>query len=504
MKRKVSQYPLPLLPKPPNVHSRHWLRDSIRQAILSGMLGPGQRLPATRELARLYHLSRGTVLTAIEDLKSEGYLSGLQGSGTFVTQLLPDTLLQSQIPTPNLQIVKADERPRLSDFGKRLRPFRYFINLAAPAFRPNLPAINLFPTTLWAQIASRRLHRASSTDLLGSEGRGYAPLRNVLAEYLRASRGVRCEPKQIVIVSGVQESIDLAARILVNPGERVMLEDPGYHVAYDVFHALGACIESVPIDESAAAPSSRQFRDAKLLYVTPGHQFPSGTTMPVKRRIEILHKARESGTLIFEDDFDSEYRYSGSPIPAMQGIDKNDLVIFAGSFNKVLFPSLRMGYIVLPEALVEPFVRAKTMINRHHSILDQAIVCDFLEQGHFGRHLRRMRKIYAERLEALTYHVEKRLAGALTLSPIEAGLQTVGWLKAGLIGEEVSVAAAARNVDVVALSRYCHKRRLAEGIQLGFAAVDENAIEKGVLGLADAIDGLSRRSPRSAAVSATE
>jgi GntR family transcriptional regulator / MocR family aminotransferase len=493
MKRSAPHYPLTLVPKAPNVPSFHWLRDSIRHAILTGMLGPGQRLPATRELAQHYRLSRGTILTAIDDLKSEGYLCGLRGSGTFVCDLLPDVLLQSMPPAAHLQIAKADERPRLSDFGKRLRPFRYFRDLTSLAFRTNLPAITLFPTTLWAQIASRRLRRASSTDLLGSEGRGYGPLRNVLAQYLRASRGVRCEADQIVIVSGVQESLDLVARLLVNPRERVLIEDPGYRGAYQVFDALGARIESVAIDESGAAPAARQFRNARLLYLTPGHQYPTGITMPLKRRVEILNKARESGTLILEDDYDSEYRYSGSPIPAMQGIDKDNLVIFTGSFNKVMFPSLRMGYIVLPPALVEPFVRARTMINRHHSIFDQAIVCDFIENGHFGRHLRRMRNIYAERLAALAYQIEKRLSGALTLSPIEAGLQTIGWLKPGLLGEQLSVAAAARNIDVVPLSNFCHKQCLAEGIQLGFAAVDEAAIEKGVLGLSAAIDDLNRR-----------
>lgn len=493
MNRQTSSYSLALLPKTRNLPSYQWLRDSIRSGILAGMLGPGQRLPATRELARHYGLSRGTVLTAIEDLKAEGYLCGVRGSGIFVSDLLPDQLLQSKEPESRQPPTKTVQLPRLSDFGKRLKPFQFFVNPSSLAFRTTLPALNLFPTTLWAQVAAQVLRRVSCSDLLGCEGRGYLPLRTVLAQYLRASRGVRCEPEQIVIVSGIQEALDLVARLLVNPGERVLIEDPGFQVAYSVFESLGARLQSVPIDKYGAAPQRQQFRNARLLYLTPGHQFPVGVTMPLRRRVEILQHARDAGTLILEDDYDSEFRYSGSPLPAMQGIDRDNRVIFTGSFNKVLFPSLRMGYIVVPPALVEPFVLAKTMITRHHSIFDQAIVYQFIEQGHFGRHLRRMRKVYADRLNALHYHVGERLSGILTLSPIEAGLQTIGWLKEGILAEDVRHAAARRKIDVVPLSRYCHKIRQDEAIQLGFAAIDEEAIRKGVMGLAAALDGLDRR-----------
>jgi GntR family transcriptional regulator/MocR family aminotransferase len=492
MNRKTFPYSLALLPRKQNVPSYQWLRDSIRSGILAGMLEPGQRLPATRELAQHYCLSRGTVLAAIDDLKAEGYLCGVRGSGTFVSNLLPDRLLQSGVRASRQPQTNTARPPRLSDFGKRLKPFQFFVNPTSLAFRTLLPALDLFPTTLWAQIAARRLRRVSSSELLGCEGRGYLPLRTVLAQYLRASRGVRCEPEQIVIVSGIQEAIDLVARLLVNPGERVLIEDPGFQVAYAVFESLGARLQSVPVDAYGAAPRPHQFRNARLLYLTPGHQFPVGVTMPLRRRVEILQHARDAGTLILEDDYDSEFRYSGNPLPAMQGIDRHDRVIFTGSFNKVLFPSLRMGYIVLPQALVEPFALAKTMITRHHSIFDQAIVFEFIEQGHFGRHLRRMRKVYAERLSALQHHVRERLSGILTLSPIEAGLQTIGWLRTGILAGDVSHAAAQRKIDVVPLSRYCHKVRMDEAVQLGFAAVDEEAIRKGVVGLAAALDGLDR------------
>jgi len=490
MNRRTTPYQLVLPPRTSSVPSSHWLREALRSGIKSGMLGAGQRMPATREIARHYGLSRGTVLTAIDDLKAEGYIRGVPGSGTFVCDLLPDELMQNRAPAILHKDAPASQFPRLSDYAMRVKPVPYFANPASLAFRTNLPALDLFPTSLWAQVASRRLRRVSTGDLLGSTTRGYEPLRQVLAQYLRAERGVACETEQIVIVSGIQEALDLVARLLLNPGDRVLLEDPGFQGAYAALEAAGASIVSIPIDSEGAAPAKSDFQNARLMYVTPGHQFPTGITMTHSRRIEILRHARESGTIILEDDYDSEYRYSGHPIPAMQGIDTDNLVIFTGGFNKVLFPSLRMGYVVFPPALVENFVMTKAMITRHHSVLDQAVVCDFIEQGHFGRHLRRMRKVYAERLAALSHHARRHLSGILRLSDIEAGLQTIGWLENGVLAEQTALAAAKRKIDVVPLNRYCHTSQLDEALQIGFAAVDEAAIAKGILGLAEALDSV--------------
>jgi len=492
MNRRTTPYQLVLPPRASCVPTSHWLREALRSGIMTGMLGPGQRMPATREIARHYGLSRGTVLTAIDDLKAEGYVRGVPGSGTFVCDLLPEELMQSGAPAVLQKQAPAPGFPRLSDYAMRVKPVPYFANPASLAFRTNLPALDLFPTSLWAQVASRRLRRVSTSDLLGSNTRGYGPLRQVLAQYLRAERGVRCETEQIVIVSGIQEALDLVARLLLNPGDRVLLEDPGFQGAYVALEAAGANIVSIPIDSEGAAPVRSDFRNARLMYVTPGHQFPTGITMTHARRVAILQQARESGTMILEDDYDSEYRYAGHPLPAMQGIDRGNSVIFTGGFNKVLFPSLRMAYIVFPPALLENFVMTKALITRHHSVLDQAVLCDFIEQGHFGRHLRRMRKVYAERWGALSHYASRHLSGVLTLSDIEAGLQTIGWLKTGILAEDVALAAAKRKIDVVPLSRYCHASHLDEGLQIGFAAVDEAAIEKGILALAEALCSVDR------------
>ncbi len=462
-----------------------WLRDAIRKAILDHRLKSGERLPSSREIAKVYGLSRGTVVSAMDDLKAQGYVYSVTGSGTFVSDVAPDRFLRNRtFPKSRVSPV---ELPKKSDFASRLTPVSHFIDSTSLAFRTNLPALDLFPTTLWAQIASRRLRQLTTSQLLGCKPGGYDPLRTAVAEYLVSSRGVVCTEAQVVIVSGVQEALDLTARILLNVGDRVLMEDPGYQVAYSAFHAAGARVVPVPVDSNGAAPAFADFDKAKLLYLTPSHQFPTGITMPYARRLEILNHAKTSGTFIFEDDHDSEYRYSGNPIPALQGLDTQGCVIFAGSFNKVLFPSLRMGYLVIPRQLVASFEAAKALVTRHHSVIEQAVVCDFIQLGHFERHLRRTRKIYAERLAALSHYAELHLAEFLELSKVEAGLQTVAWLRDGLKADRSASFASKRRIDVVPISRYSHTYVMPEGLQIGFAAVNEQAIKLGILELRKAL-----------------
>jgi GntR family transcriptional regulator/MocR family aminotransferase len=357
-----------------------------------------------------------------------------------------------------------------------------------------VPALELFPTNLWAQIAARRLRRASTNFLLGCEPLGYYPLREAVADYLRTSRGANCDPEQVAIVAGVQEALDLTARLLLNPGDRVCMEDPGYPGAAMAFEAVGAKVSAVRVDEEGMELPSAGLRDARLVYITPGHEFPLGMTMSLARRFALLEWARKSGALIFEDDYDSEYRYSGSPIPALQGFDRNGLVIFAGSFSKVLFPSLRLGYLVIPPDLMNLFAATISLTTRHAPQVEQAVLCDFITEGHFGRHLRRMREVYAERLSVLLDEARGRLGGLLEISGIEAGLQTVGWLREGIDGESATRAAAAREVEVFPLSRYSRGRIAREGLQLGFAAVDAREIRRGVQDLEIALEALRSKS----------
>lgn len=487
MPKRATTFELALPPRGADTPAWLWLCTALRAEILEGRLRPGARLPATRDLAGQHGLSRGTIVNAFEQLKSEGYLRGSVGAGTYVNEVLPDECLEvRKAPRPRPPEPRKPRR-EISGFARRARPVPAQDLLPARAFRAHQPALDLFPTTLWAQVASRRLRRASMTQLLGCDPLGYEPLREALADHLRASRGVKCEAGQVAILSGVQEALDLTARVLLNPGDRVALEDPGYSGAAIAFEAAGAKVAAVPVDGEGLDPRSPELHGARLVYVTPGHQFPLGITMSLPRRLELLEWARRSGALLFEDDYDGEYRYSGRPVPALQGLDRDGRVLYAGSFSKVLFPSLRLGYLIVPPDLVDAFAAAKSVSSRHAPVLEQAVLCDFITAGHFGRHLRRMREIYAGRLASLLEHARRRLAGLLEITGVEAGLQTAGWLPAGTDARRATKAAARRNVEVSPIRFSNPDGHPREALQLGFAAVDVPEIRRGVEDLAIAL-----------------
>jgi GntR family transcriptional regulator / MocR family aminotransferase len=491
MAKRTANLDLTLPPRDSRTPVYRWLYAAVRAGILEGRLRPGARLPATRDFASQYGLSRGTIVNAFDQLKSEGYVEGSIGSGTYVSKILPDTLLQVSYDA-RAQPLERQRNRRVSGFASRLQRFPNLEARPSRAFRANLPALDMFPTTLWAQITARRLRRASINLLLGCDAMGHLPLREAVADYLNTSRGVKCVAEQIAIVSGVQEALDLVARIFLNPGDRVCMENPGYIGAAMVFKAVGARISAVPVDHEGMRLQTQSLRGSRLVYVTPGHQFPLGITMSLPRRLALLEWARTSGALIFEDDYDSEYRYSGRPVPAMQGLDRYGLVLLAGSFSKVLFPSLRLGYLVIPPDLQHHFAANLSVTSRHAPLLEQAVLCDFISEGHFGRHLRRMRQIYAERLSVLLESARQELAGLLEISGVEAGLQTVGWLCGKIKGASATKAAALRSVEVVPLSAYHHGRMAREGLQLGFAAVDAKEIRRGVSDLAIALETESK------------
>jgi GntR family transcriptional regulator / MocR family aminotransferase len=492
MARRSAPFNLVLPSREANTPAFRWLYAALRADILAGRLRPRSRLPATRDLATQYGLSRGTVVSAFEELKSEGYLHGSRGSGTYVSSVLPENLLQVDAePRPRLSITK--QRPRrLSNYGVRVQPFPNFENRPTRAFRANLPALDLFPTRIWTRIAERRLRHLSIPQLLGCDTMGYLPLRSAIADYLNTSRGTQCEPGQIMIVSGTQEALDLAGRMILNPGDQVCVEEPGYPGAAMAFEALGASICAVPVDAEGMELPGPPARKAKLAYITPGHQFPAGVTMSLARRLQLLEWARRSRALVFEDDYDSEFRYAGRPVPALQGLDQHGLVLFAGSFSKVLFPALRLGYLVLPPDLVDRFAAAKSVLNRHAAPFEQTVLCDFIAEGHFGRHLRRMREVYAERFSILLESARKKLTGLLELSSVEAGLQTAGWLCQGIDSAAARRAAKARQVEVIRLNVYSRAAMRREGLQLGFAAVNGQEIRRGVHQLALALEELAR------------
>ena len=495
MPKKSASYELALPHRNLRLPAYQWLYEAVRSEILSGRLCPGTRLPATRDLARQYRLARGTIVNAFDQLASEGYIEGNVGSGTFVTTMLPERMLHLASEWDEKPGLQRKRHIRISNYARRAKVFSGYENRPTRAFRANLPALDLFPTDLWTKITLRCLRKLSTSNLMGCDPLGYLPLRKAVANYLSRSRGVRCMPEQVAIVSGVQEAIDLAARLLLNPGDRVCIEDPGYPGAVAAFRANGATIQPVKVTQEGVDVRRLPARRVRLIYITPGHQFPMGTTMNLSGRLQLLEWAKNAGAVIFEDDYDSEYRYSGRPIPALQGLDNHGLVLYAGSFSKVLFPALRLGYVVIPSPLQPHFEAAMSLTVRHAPLLEQLVLSEFISEGHFGRHLRRMREIYAERLSILLQESSSRLSGLLEISRVEAGLQTVGWLSRGISGESAAAAAAERQVDVTPISRYSQGNTSPQGLQLGFAALDNREIRRGVRELAFALEGLNYQGP---------
>jgi len=486
MARTGSAFAFALPPRKRGTPAARWLYESLRQSILEGRLDLGARLPTTRELAREYDLARGTVVTAFENLKAEGYVHATVGSGTFVACELPDSLMIA----PRARGTSNGTKRRLSAAARRIQPLFGYAEGRAPAFRLGQPALDQFPTTLWAQVASRRMRMASAKLLLGCDAMGHLPLRKAIAEYLVTARGVRCTADQVAIVSGTLEALGIVARLLVDPGERVVLEEPGYAGARLALEAMGARIANVPVDDDGLVIDARRMKGARLVYVTPAHQYPLGVSMSVSRRLALLDWARAEGATIFEDDYDSEYRYCGPPMPSMQGLDQADRVVFSGSFSKVLFPSLRLAYVVLPPDLVEPFAATISVTSRHAPVLDQAVLADFIEGGHFGRHIRRMREVYAGRHAALMEGA-REMKDLFEVCTIEAGLQTVGALADGIDAEEVATRAAERGIEVKPVGT----RRLL----LGFAAVEPAETRRGLRVLREVIESVARaprRAPR--------
>jgi GntR family transcriptional regulator / MocR family aminotransferase len=497
MTKAATPLDLPLGDARPGSKIWRWLYEEIRVAILSGRLKRGSRLPATRDLARQHGVSRGTVVMAFEQLHSEGYLEGRTGDGTYVSASLPEEFLTAR-PIAIVRRRASGTRPALSQLASRL-PNAPAPSMVAPprAFSPE-PSPDEFPIATWAQIAARCLRGATRRLLADNDCRGYRPLREAIATYLGEARGVRCTADEVIIVSGIQHGLDLTIRVLLDPDDAVCVEDPCYPIVPSMFKALPAKVVPVPVDNEGfdSREARRRCRRPKLIYVTPAHQFPLGPMMPVARRMSLLDWSSRTGAWIFEDDYDSEYRYAGRPVPALQGFDHRGLVIYAGSFSKVLLPSLRLGYLVVPSSLVDTFAAARFLTDRHASVLDQAAMCEFMTAGHFGRHIRRTRELYASRLMTLREAIHRRLAGIIDLPQSDAGRHVAAWLRPGLRADPIAAAAAAKNVAVVPIRRFVLRTPRPEGFLLGFAPFTPQQIREGVDVLATAIEAHVRRPTR--------
>jgi GntR family transcriptional regulator/MocR family aminotransferase len=467
------------------------LYAGLRSAILTGRLAAGTRLPATRVLACELGISRTTVVTALEQLQAEGYLEARVGSGTFVARVLPEELLHaSKIPQQSDKLARA---PRAS--SQRAQWLQRTSLMAMPrpervrAFQAGLPALDEVPFNIWSRLAARYYRHPSRELLSYGDAAGYRPLREAIATYLKASRAVRCTPDQVIIVSGTQQGIELAARLLLEPGDAVWMEEPGYTKARDVLIAAGANIRPVEVDREGLRVADGQTTcpNARLVYVSPSHQYPLGVVMSLSRRLALLEWAHQAGAWILEDDYDSEYRYRGRPLSSLQGLDTQDQVIYMGTFSKVLFPALRLGYLVVPPDLVDTFVAARAMLDRHSPQIEQAILADFILEGHFMRHIRRMRTLYEHRQQVLLDAARQELTGLLEVSPHEAGMHLVGWLPATVDDRVASRQAALQGVDAQALAVYSLCGTTRPGLLLGYTCFTDEEIREGVRRLAQAL-----------------
>ena len=450
----------------------------IRQAILTGDLRPGDKLPPSRQLAETYAIARVTVTQAYAQLHAEGLVITKRGAGTFVTTDL--ARLHEQRPFT----------PRFSDWGQK-------VTQLGRAKRPSPPKLeidfgfgrsfpHIFPYDIWRKLLDRYL---STDDVMlsryGSTA-GFLPLRTALADYLQRMRGVHCTADQLVIVSGAQQALDILARLLWTPGDGALVETPGYTTAFDIFHLHEMSLHPIPVDDDgfdpAHIPSNCQ---ARVAFVTPANQFPHGGTMSLSRRLALLDWARQCDALIIEDDYDGELRYGERPLAALQSLDQDGRVVYLGTFSKVLFPALRLGYVVLPPALVEPFVQAKSLLDRGAPTLTQAAVADFITEGHFERHLRHLRQSYGERRAVLVSALHAHLGDRVRFAPAAAGLHVMVYLPEECEETAVIHQAASVGVSISPGARYHLTTPAPPSLLLGFSGLTVDQIEEGVRKLSE-------------------
>lgn len=459
--------------------------DQVRDAILSGRLAPGTRLPASRILASELGVSRNTVLVAFERLYAEGYTEGQIGSGTRVSQVLPEELLSARqhVRAKGEETSIAGKLSKLSQniSWERHQPDTY----QRRAFRPNLPDLDSFPFDVWSRLVGRFWRHPPKDLVFGGDLAGYRPLRDVVAAYLGAVRGLHCTGENIVITSGAQQALDLVARTVIDPGDKVWVENPGYAGLRNTLSAAGAELVHIPVDGQGASVAFgvKMAPDATLAAVTPSHQYPLGVTMSLPRRLELLDWAEANKAWVLEDDYDSDFRYSGKPLSALQGLDQSGRVIYVGTFSKVLFSSLRLGYVVLPDSLLEPFLRVRSALDDQPALALQPALMQFIEDGHFAAHLRRLRKLYGERQEMLLDALNVTASGLLSATPHEAGMHLVADFSEHLkmTDQQAADLASQAGLIVPPLSRYfADPTTDRKGLILGYAGLTEKEIQQGV------------------------
>lgn len=457
------------------------LYEGLRERILDGRLQSGTRLPASRDLAALLGISRNTVTRAFDQLYAEGYVDGRIGDGTYVAELST-----ASRPAPAVQAKAAT-----SEALQRLQTYHLSRPLIGPprAFRVGVPAFDLFPFETWARLSARFWRKPSPARLGYGDPAGDWQLRELIAAYLRNGRGLHCDPAQVIVTCGAQQAISLCAQLLVEPGDRVAIENPGYRAAGHAFSVAGAQLAGIPVDADGLDTAAlERAGDCRLTYVTPSHQYPTGVTLSLARRLELLDWAERHDGWIVEDDYDGEYRYSGTPLAPLAALDRQGRVLYVGTFCKITFPALRLGYLVLPPALVEPFARRRALDMRHSEIGTQAVMAEFIAAGHFQRHIRRMRAAARSRRDALLAGWPVDIPGCAPMPAVEAGLHLCVRVDSLARERELIAAAERAGVELNSLSSYWLPGEEPPvdnraGLVLGFAAVPEAEIAKALAAL---------------------
>jgi GntR family transcriptional regulator/MocR family aminotransferase len=461
------------------------LYEWFRSAIVAGQFRPGQRLPSTRRLAAELEISRIPVSSAYEQLHAEGYLETFVGAGTCVATSIPDHALQpatgkrSHLSTP---ASRSSTARRISRRVASIRTKPQVRSNNLVAFRVSLPALEQFPMPVWSKVVNRHVRDQSRQLMAYGDARGHWPFRQQIAEYLGAARAVRCEPSQILVTTGSQQALQLAAQVLLDANAQVWFEDPGYPGARHALRMAGARIIPVPVDHDGlnVREGVRRARNAHAVYITPSHQYPLGMTMSAPRRMALLNWAARSGAWIIEDDYDSEFRFGARPFPSLQGLDTSARVIYAGTFSKVMFPALRLGYVVVPSDLIEAFAAVRDASDQFSSTLYQAAMATFIAEGHFARHIRRMRMLYRERRTELVEAIHDHMNDKLEVIGSEAGMHLVALLPPGVSDVALSRKAAVAGISAMPLSSCYLNKPVRPGLILGYGGTDIRQIREGV------------------------
>lgn len=445
--------------------------DGFRLAIVCGNLRPAQRVPSSRALGQELRISRIPVLNAYAQLLAEGYFESRTGAGTFVSQSLPENLTDCRNGIAQAPASESGPRPvaRPAPLGSPGLDRPPWVG-GWGAFSVHQPAFDHFPFPVWSSLIARHSRNPRFSVIHNTDPLGLLSFREAICAYLRTARAVHCEPSQVMVVSGSQQALEISARVLLGKGNSIWFEEPGYRLARAVFESAGCRLVTVPVDDDGMMVSAgiKRAPKARAAYVTPSHQYPLGSTMSAGRRMQLLNWAQSAGSWIIEDDYDSEYRFESAPISSLQGLDRNDRVIYIGTFSKVLFPSLRLGYLVIPPDLVGHFCAVRSAMDIFPPYLYQETLTDFMRDGHFARHIRKMRLLYSERRTALVKSLENQFGAELKIHGTQAGMHLTVTLPSGLRDREIATKAAAVGLWLWPLSSSYMGKTPGQGLILGF------------------------------------